>query len=475
MAASLGSSNWTPSINDTSEIFGVILIFIPYLIMLLPRHIQKKVTVQLQRLYLHHTPRNDWNNAVGDAPPRRLMGYLCSLLFIFIGIILLLIKNHVNNYWVDFIQYFVFISLPLLCAIIRPSSKQPCDVFDLLIILLVIVPIEISQEYDAFLPDIKFKIYNSWQSSPDISILRVTGFNLFLFIFLVFRPLTCIGLSWQIRNWFICKLNLFRALIVLVIFLVIAIPFCLIPNIDYLHKPESAHNVWIDGIARFFCLFFFNNLIYEFLYRGILQNLMHSAADFRHEARSYLHGNDESLTDILNQFQEDSFDVASSPPRDPSEILWNSQPPAASSSNDKTAPLLVDPTTSINGHGSSSAHNVQRKKSKSKSKSRRKQHPDHVVLDAKALPYYENDEDDEDDLTESQLFNADLDVSMISYQQKQRELQKQAKCCYVVRFRYLRDWFIVIAASLIYAFTIIDYRNYGSTADLIYAAIFMFW
>ena len=225
-------SKWTPAVNTTSEGIGVILLFIPYIIILLP-FLQDRIVISLQKLYLHHTPRNDWNDAVNQAPPRRLIGYLCGILFIFTSVWLILINNHVNNYWFDFFQYFIYLSIPLIIGIIRPPSGHPCDIFDLLIILFVIIPIEISQKYNKFLPDIQFSIYNSWNDSPNISVLRMSAFNVFLFIFYIFRPLQNIGLTW---NLFTKKYQnklwvLWRFIIIISLFLAFAISFCVIPGI----------------------------------------------------------------------------------------------------------------------------------------------------------------------------------------------------------------------------------------------------
>eukprot|EP01084_Bolivina_argentea_P279107 477110_1 len=91
----LTSANWVPSIDDTTEIIGIILLFIPYIIILLP-FLQNRIVTYFQTIYLHHTPRDDWNTAVDQHPPRRLAGYILSIIFTFSSIWLLLIKNHYN-------------------------------------------------------------------------------------------------------------------------------------------------------------------------------------------------------------------------------------------------------------------------------------------------------------------------------------------------------------------------------------------
>ena len=427
-------SNIAPAVNTTSEIIGIILLFIPYFIILLP-FLQEHVVSSLQKLYIHHTPRNDWNNAVDQQPPRRLIGYLLAMLFIFTSIWLLLIKNHVNNYWVDFFQYFIYISIPLILSIIRPPSTHPCDLVDILIILFVIIPIEISQKYDKFLPDISFKIYDSWDNSPNISILRFTGFNLFLFIFFIFRPLQNIGLSWNLFSVeYQNKLYaLIRFIIIMLLFLIFAISFCVIPGIKYLHEPDKQQNVWIDGISRYFCLFFFNILLYEFVYRGVIQNLLHSAFDFRHEARSYLRGNKklESLTDILNHYDNSVRLDSNDEPEDPSDILWNEVKAGGVKNGRMHKNINVKITVNNN-------------------------------VSPKALPYYEDDDD--------------YDVEMYSsFKDRENKMVVQESNNGLLKFDVARDWLILILSSIIYAATIMDYKHYESSKDLIYGGILMFW
>ena len=195
----LADTKWIPSINDTSEMIGVVLLFVPYAMIMLP-FLQSSIVQHLQTLYIHHTPRDDWNNAVDQHPPRRVLGYLFSILFCFLSVSFILIQNHFNSLWLDIFQYFVYLSVPLILSIIRPPSRRPGDVIDVLIILMVIVPIELSEEFDGFLPDIRFRIYESWNRSPNISTLRMSGFNLFLFIFFIFRPLSHIGLGWDVTH-----------------------------------------------------------------------------------------------------------------------------------------------------------------------------------------------------------------------------------------------------------------------------------
>ena len=197
LTESLVSSNWVPSINQTSEMVGVVLLFVPYGVIMFP-FLRHSIVLHLHKLYLHRTPRDDWNSAVDQHPPRRVVGYVVSILFSFLSVSLILVENHFNSLWLDVFEYFIYLSLPLILSIIRPPSRRPGDSIDILIILLVIVPIELSEEMDAFLPDIRFQIYEQWHRAPNISTLRMSGFNLFLFIFFIFRPLSHIGIGWDV-------------------------------------------------------------------------------------------------------------------------------------------------------------------------------------------------------------------------------------------------------------------------------------
>eukprot|EP01084_Bolivina_argentea_P218828 371270_1 len=440
MTSLSATAKWVPSIDDTTELIGIILLFIPYMIILLP-FLQTRIIIFFQRLYLHRTPRDDWNSAVDQHPPRRLAGYIFSIIFTFTAILLILINNNYNNYWVDFMQYFIYLSLPLILSIIRPPSHRPCDIFDFLIILLVIMPIEISQEIDAFLPDIHFTIYPSWGNSPHISILNVCGFNLFLFIFFIFRPLNNIGLGWDIthNNFSRFKWILLRFITILFIFLIIAIPFCIIPGIQFLHPSQKLSNIWIDGIARYFALFFLNNLIFEMLYRGVVQNLFHSALDFRSEARSYLRGGkfNSSLIDIYDETTDEKSNDGIMVSPQMSDRLKNK------SAANRAA---LNTVNSINAGPSMIINNKM-----------------DDAVDINTLPYFEGSSGDSDEIDKRN-------------EHRERDtLLFNKGICYFLRFDNFRDWFVIVISSIIYAITIVDYKHYDETKDLIYGMILMFW
>eukprot|EP01083_Nonionella_stella_P178018 627610_1 len=411
------SPHWSATINKTREIIGTCILFVPYIIILFP-FLHNKITELLQKCYLHRTPRDEWNTAVDQHSPRRYLGYLLSIVFLFTPCALILYDNYYNTYLIDMIQYFVYLSIPLLLSIIRPSSHQPCGVFDIIIILFIIIPWGLSEHFDAFLPDIHFTIYSKWNNSPQISVLQICAFNLALFVFYIFRPLQHIGLTWNITHASHIQWICIRFTVSFLAFLVFMIPFA--AGVDYLSSPNHIHNdnVARDGIFRFFAFFFLTVLPIEFLYRGIVQNELHSLLDYRHEARSFLHGRKESLTEILNQFDDLSPDVHAN-----DDKLLNRKNgqrigivvPAAS----LNAPVQISPSDGI---------------------------------DVRSLPYYGDDDDDDTD-----TFVAH---KVYSYNLTARDTCVcQDEWCYFARFDHWRDWVVIVISSVIYALTIINYKK----------------
>jgi len=144
---------------------------------------------------------------------------------------------------------------------------------------------------------------------------------------------------------------------------------------------------------------------------------------------------EDSLTDILNHYDNSVKLDSPSSPQDPSEVLWNDNKGGGIKNKRQ---VQVDITTSINNNN----------------------------VSPKALPYYENDDNDDiGDVYSS--FGGDNNRNMIN---NDEQINKQ-----LLRFDVARDWLILILSSMIYSATIIDYKHYSSTKDLIYGAILMFW
>ena len=199
MSGSSFGSTYLPSISETKDVIGVILLFIPYIIIMLP-FLHDKIVKKLGKLYLHFTPRNDWNKAVNNYPPRRTLGYILSIIFLFTPGVIIYINNDDktgNTYVINIIQYFIYISIPILLSIIRPNTKISCDFIDIIIFCFITIPLEFSEingdngshNNNKFLPDIQFDININQSNWPNISLLKLTAFNIALFIFYIFRPL----------------------------------------------------------------------------------------------------------------------------------------------------------------------------------------------------------------------------------------------------------------------------------------------
>ena len=230
------------------------------------------------------------------------------------------------------------------------------------------------------------------------------------------------------------------------LFLTVAVPFCV--GIGYVHPPRSLGNVWIDGIARFLSYFFLNTLIFEFLYRGVIQNLVHSALDFHHESRQYLFGRADSLTDVLNQFDESPVIGVLNPngsPLDDNGVnghdLLQRGPPSASSS----AVKLVDSSKSINNYTDPRGDRLD------------------DTVDLESLPYFDGNR------------NESMASRLGAYVPYIATLRDSVWKCGYLRFQRGRDWVVIVASSLLYAVTVIDYKNYEETSDLVLGAMFMFW
>ena len=220
---------FVPTLSETTDIIGVVLLFIPYLVIMLP-YFQSKIVLKLRNLYLHKTPRTDWNPAVNEYPPRRLIGYILSEIYL-LSVSILLYINHTNNnnlYPVNIIQYFIYTSIPIFLSIVRPHSKMPCDFIDIIIFCFITIPLELSKSQlnknDKFLPDVEFDINDQESKWPNISMLRLTAFNMALFIFFIFRPLKNIGIGYNINHYINFKCIVLRFIVSFIIFSIVAVP-----------------------------------------------------------------------------------------------------------------------------------------------------------------------------------------------------------------------------------------------------------
>ena len=239
-------------LNTTGTIIGTILLFIPYFFVIVPG-LRDPIVNRLVKLYLHQTPRTEWNVSVDQYPPRRVIGFFCAL--ITIGVPCLIIQYYhykkTQDFWLDLFQIVVYISLPLCMSIVRPSAHSPCDIGDLLILILILVPLQLS-DYDSFgnhkfLPDIKLEIH---KSLPNISMLRITALNIGIVVYYIFRPLRDIGLGWDLFGRYL-KIHwiILRWILAALFFCAIAVPISV--GLKFIEHSHGVHgNIWIRGVLK---------------------------------------------------------------------------------------------------------------------------------------------------------------------------------------------------------------------------------
>jgi len=327
--------------------------------------------------------------------------------------------------------------------LIRPQSKHPMDTLDIATLLFIVVPIAVSAHSNSatFLPDATFAFSASWRSSPEISLLRQCALTLCLCCFFIFRPhsLSQIGFRWSKMNIRSVSWSILRFLCVLFVFLSVAVPFCV--GVDYLSAPDFDGAVGSDGVVRFLCLFLLEALPFEFVFRGVVQNLTHSALAFRVESASFLRGGGaNSLTEILNHFGDDDIDI------DGDAVL--------KSSNGRARIKLMD-----------SAQLSEKSKSDSASPRLGVDAYDDSV-DVSNLPYSENGVD------ALSMGASTMRLMARSAKRSSKATLRRFQC---VRFDNARDYFALVCASLFYAFAMIDYAKAERAEDAVLGGLFLFW
>ena len=64
-----------------SQIAGIIMLGLPYIVIMTPRMRVYFVDI-FRAMYFHDSPRTEWNNAVDPYQPRRLRGYILSMILL---------------------------------------------------------------------------------------------------------------------------------------------------------------------------------------------------------------------------------------------------------------------------------------------------------------------------------------------------------------------------------------------------------
>jgi len=241
---------------------GVALLFIPYAASLVPSWMR-----WLERDYYFIT------DELGLVPPRprRWRGLLLMLSLMIAPLFLVISATNTEvNRFQRFLQILGYVIVCTSCAMFRPPARAPFDRADVFLLLLIVAPIEAHQYFGDFIYDVEVPTV---QFSPDISMLQITAVNMLLLNFLVLRPLRDLGMR---LVPYIRWADLVRSVIALALFCVVMVPATL--GRDELHDPPSDLNAG-RGIAAFVLIYVLYALPREIFFRGILQNMLHSAGD----------------------------------------------------------------------------------------------------------------------------------------------------------------------------------------------------
>ena len=149
-----------------------------------------------------------------------------------------------------------YLLLPTLLLALRPTRHRPLDLFDLLAILSLWMPVEFD-----LLPEATARLGGV---NLPVSLITVVGLGFFLF--LIVRPLEEVGYTYRLNLrdllYAICG---WLAFFVPGILLGMSLGFIRVGTVSF--NPEA----WL---ARFLVIYFFNALPEEMLFRGGIQNLI---------------------------------------------------------------------------------------------------------------------------------------------------------------------------------------------------------
>ncbi len=180
----------------------------------------------------------------------------------------------------DLIRFLVFLVLPTLLLRMRAEQKKPFDIFQVLAILVIWVPIEpdlFVLVVDFFTPgiDLSSQLSNlSLIPSIDAVLLpgvrlpvqTLTAVALALYLFLVRHPLQGVGFTFK-AGW----IDLRNALRGLVAYSLLGVPIGL--GINFLYYNPTFHG-FLDLILGALGGYLLTALIEEVLFRGLIQNLL---------------------------------------------------------------------------------------------------------------------------------------------------------------------------------------------------------
>jgi len=295
---------------------GMSILFFPLLVSLFPY--SKILKDKLQDFYNHVTPRNEWAEDIEAFPPRYYIGFGISMLFTSVPVWLVIysIDENFSDTFKDWAIITAYLLFPLITSLLRPEALRSFDVWDICIILLVLVPLEISK-YTDFIPLKEFDIAYEW---PALDLSYVAACVLCLFIFTIIRPLKephnnsdKHAMLFYLDMWKMKSRDFLRLLIAVILYSIVAVPICL--GMEFFHYSSSNVSLWSKGIGDFLAIFLVQGMIWELLYRAFFQGMLHSniiSQEFEMQMENsedfpnYSHLNDDGLLDTNDSLDERS-------------------------------------------------------------------------------------------------------------------------------------------------------------------------
>jgi membrane protease YdiL (CAAX protease family) len=150
-----------------------------------------------------------------------------------------------------------YIFFPGVVLILRPRRNRALDLYDLVAVFSLWVPVELDWLPEDTIPTLL---------GFDLPVALLTAICLGLLLFLVIRPLEGIGYTYRLS-----LKNLGAAGLAVGVFAIIGIPLGL--GLGFIKIKTAAFSV-TDWVLRFLVIYFLNALPEELLFRGVVQNLV---------------------------------------------------------------------------------------------------------------------------------------------------------------------------------------------------------
>ncbi|GAB5371496.1 hypothetical protein AAMO2058_001584900 [Amorphochlora amoebiformis] len=210
---------------------------------------------------------------------------------------------------------WIYIAVPFIVCMCRPAAKLPLDTGDLVTVLLIACPV-IASYYTDSLPDPQIKIRDGW---PRISTIQITAVNCALCVFNGLRPLKDFGYTviWNCGD-------ILRFLTGLIVAAAILLP------IGYATSSfeKAAHPNAGLAIAQLLTVFVVYSLPQEILFRGIIQNLLHSRLESNADITKYTSQKDNkgalSMREWPNYSAVDGKEGGESPDEEDNNLFYES-------------------------------------------------------------------------------------------------------------------------------------------------------